>query len=130
MAPSWLRHDALFDAEQAAFDALSEHRFYGMTAPYGINHGTRQAMPLHDYYAIMRRWHISDGKKQVPRVADFVKKRLKNPPFRCIKASFIFVNMQKMQIPYAPFDAKGHQTRRHFFYFESCVCQKKRKVLS
>ena len=85
-----------------------------MTAPYGINHGIRQAMPLRDYYAIMRRWHISDGKKQVPRVADFVKKRLKNPPFRCIKASFIFVNMQKMQIPYAPFDAKGHQTHRLF----------------
>ena len=85
-----------------------------------------KAKSPHDKYAIIVRSHINHCKISLSRRADFSEKRLKNPPFHRIMASFWFVNIQKTRHPQPSSRAKGHQTHRRFFYFESCVCQKKR----
>ncbi|MBO5002404.1 MAG: hypothetical protein J6C66_06860 [Prevotella sp.] len=54
------------------------------------------------------------------------KKRLKKSAYACCQASFCFVNTKKYDDGGSLKTAKGHQTHRQIFYFESCVCQKKR----
>ena len=51
---------------------------------------------------------------------------LKKSLLGCLRASFCFVNTKKVPPRCDSKSAKGHQTQRGIFYFESCVCQKKR----
>ena len=55
-----------------------------------------------------------------------IKILLKNSPDGSIRASFYFVNMRKRAGQGSGKSAKGHLSHRLNFYFESCVCQKKR----
>ena len=57
---------------------------------------------------------------------EFIENVLKKSLLGCLRASFCFVNTKKVPQRCDSKSAKGHQTRRRFFYFESCVCQKKR----
>ena len=47
----------------------------------------------------------------------------------CLQASFCFINTKKVAPQCGCKSMKGHQMRHGIFYFESCVCQKKRKKL-
>ena len=57
---------------------------------------------------------------------EFIKIVLKKSRPGCLRASFCFVNTRKVAPPCGRKSMKGHQTHRRNFYFESCVCQKKR----
>ena len=56
-----------------------------------------------------------------------IKNLLKKTPAGCTWASFRFVNTQEQTGRSDKKSAKGHLSHFWNFYFESCVCQKKRK---
>ena len=60
---------------------------------------------------------------------EFIKIVLKKSRPGCLQASFCFVNTKKVAPQCGRKSMKGHQMHRRNFYFESCVCQKKRKKL-
>ena len=57
---------------------------------------------------------------------EFIENVLKKSHFGCLRASFCFVNTKKVAPRCGHKSPIGHQTQRGIFYFESCVCQKKR----
>ena len=57
---------------------------------------------------------------------EFIEIVLKKSLLGCLRVSFCFVNTRKAPPRCDSKSAKGHQMQRGIFYFESCVCQKKR----
>ena len=57
---------------------------------------------------------------------EFIENVLKKSHFGCLRASFCFINTKKVAPRCGRKSMKGHQTHHGIFYFESCVCQKKR----
>ena len=57
---------------------------------------------------------------------EFIENVLKKSLLGCLRASFCFVNTKKVPLRCDSKSAKGHQMQCGIFYFESCVCQKKR----
>ena len=89
------------------------------------------AQPSH----MKRRGHLIEMTKLsirnigtiVPiRTIEFMEIVLKKSHPGCLQASFCFVNTKKVAPQCGRKSMKGHQMHRRNFYFESCVCQKKR----
>ena len=57
---------------------------------------------------------------------EFIEIVLKKSLIGCLRVSFCFVNTRKAPPRCGRKSVKGHQTQCGIFYFESCVCQKKR----
>ena len=82
-----------------------------------------------------RRGHLIEKAKEsirnigtiVPiRTIEFMEIVLKKSHPGCLQASFCFINTKKVAPRCGRKSMKGHQTHHGIFYFESCVCQKKR----
>ena len=57
---------------------------------------------------------------------EFIENVLKKSLLGCLRASFCFVNTEKVPPRCGRKSPKGHQMQCGIFYFESCICQKKR----
>ena len=57
---------------------------------------------------------------------EFIEIVLKKSHIGSLRASFCFVHTKKVAPRCDSKSAKGHQMQCGIFYFESCICQKKR----